>query len=264
MFTTDLSDAFFDAARATATALRCDPVDLLAVMMAESGVSAAAHDPATGAAGLLLFPPRLLANLGWPGPGATFRELPAQAQLPYVRRYLQPYADRTLRPAARLYQTVFLPATLVLGSDPATVICGRDGPFAFAYEPNRAFDTAGTGAITVADLQSTLDRACRGPRWSEILFRLHGVFQPDEDPDAGWAHSHWAHSGSAASVGSTTLRDRWMRSSANLLSEVPSVRRAVTFPLCARYDRGPGIVRWWRRKVSWAATAGSCWSRNGA
>jgi hypothetical protein len=176
MLTADLSDGFFDAVRSASQTLGNEPVDLLGVMMNESGVKATAHNPNGDAGGLIQFMPQTLVNLGWTDGHDAFRRLSAEEQMPFVERYFQPYASKGLSPAARLYQATFLPATLDAGSDLDTVVCGQNGPFAFAYGPNKGFDRDGKGFITVGDLQAAIDRAARGPRWDEIMARLDGTF----------------------------------------------------------------------------------------
>lgn len=176
MLTSDLSDGFFEAVTATSDTLGCTPLDLLGVMMNESGVKAAAHNPNGDASGLIQFMPQTLANLGWTAGHDAFRSLSAEEQMPFVERYFTPYVHQDLSSAARLYQATFLPATLGLGSDFDVVICGKDGPNAFAYGPNQGFDRDHKGFITVGDLQAAVDRACQGLRWDEIAGRANGTF----------------------------------------------------------------------------------------
>jgi hypothetical protein len=176
MITSDLSDGFFDEVRSVSGHLQCEPVDLLGVMMNESNVRATAHNPNGNASGLIQFMPQTLVNLGWNQGHAAFRQLTADQQMPFVDRYFTPYITKGLSPAARLYQATFLPATLGLGSDFETIICGQNGPHAFAYGPNIGFDRERKGFITIGDLQDAIDRACTGERWNEILARLDGTF----------------------------------------------------------------------------------------
>lgn len=175
MITGDLSDDFFELVRGVAAHLQCQPIDLLGVMMNESGVRATAHNRNGDASGLIQFMPRTLEGLGWNAGHAAFRQLSADEQMAYVDQYFTPYIQHGLSPAARLYQATFLPATLGWGSDFGTVICGRDGPHAFAYGPNKGFDRENKGSITVGDLQRAIDRSCTGERWDEIAARLEGT-----------------------------------------------------------------------------------------
>lgn len=178
MITADLSDAFFDLVRSTSETLGCQPIDLLGVMMNESGVRATARNQSSDASGLIQFMPTILVGLGWDAGPAAFRELTAEQQMPYVERFFRPYVNQGLSPAARLYQATFLPATLGLGSELDTAICGiRDGDrYPQAYQANVGFDTDHKGYITVGDLQQAIDRACHGARWEEIVARLDGTF----------------------------------------------------------------------------------------
>jgi hypothetical protein len=176
VITSDLSDEFFDLVRSVSAHLACEPIDLLGVMMNESNVRATAHNPNGDASGLIQFMPQTLTNLGWNQGHEAFRQLSADQQMPYVDQYFTPYIAKGLSPAARLYQATFLPATLDLGADLGTIICGQNGPYAFAYGPNIGFDSERKGFITIGDLQAAIDRACVGERWNEILARLNGTF----------------------------------------------------------------------------------------
>lgn len=172
--TADLSDAFFGKLRDVSSRLGCEPVNLLSVMMSESGVKAKAHNPNGDASGLIQFIPKTLANLGWPNGQAAFRQLSAEEQLPYVEKYFSPYISKGLTSAARLYQATFLPATLNLGSDPDTVISESGGINSFVYNPNKLFDTNKDQKITVGGLQEAIDRNTHGGRWNEIVSRFNG------------------------------------------------------------------------------------------
>ncbi|WP_425148721.1 DUF2272 domain-containing protein [Deinococcus sp.] len=170
--TADLSDAFFGGLRAVGASLGSDPLHLLQVMMAESGIRPEAHNPHGDASGLIQFMPATLRGLGWTTGHQAFRHLSAEEQLPYVERYYRPYARSGLTSAARLSQATFLPATLAAGSDPQTVLAGQDGPNAGAYRANSALDRRHDGTIRVSDLADALDRRARGPRWTEARERL--------------------------------------------------------------------------------------------
>lgn len=172
--TSDLSDGFFEKIKVVAANLKCEPIDLLKVMMSESQVKATAHNPNGHASGLIQFMPSTLKNLGWTKGHEEFRKLSAEEQLPFVEAYFKPHVKEGLGSAARLYQVTFLPATMKDGSDPDTVICKKGGKHDFAYEPNKVFDPAKKGYITVGDLQAAVDRNARGARWKEIEARLTG------------------------------------------------------------------------------------------
>jgi len=172
--TADLSDGFFAKIKVVATNLQCESLDLLKVMKSESNVKATAHNANGHASGLIQFMPATLKNLGWTKGHEDFRKLTAEEQLPYVEMYFKPHVKEGLGSAARLYQVTFLPATMKDGSTPDTVICKKGGKHDFAYEPNKVFDTAKKGYITVGDLQAAIDRNAKGSRWEEIEARLTG------------------------------------------------------------------------------------------
>ena len=171
----DLPDAFFAGVREVAAQIGAQPLHLLQVMMAESGIRPAAHNPHGHASGLIQFMPATLVRLGWTAGHEAFRQLGAVEQLPFVLRFYQPYRAAGLTSTARLYQATFLPATLALGSDPDTVLAGRDGPYPAAYAGNRGLDRRGDGTIRVSDLTAAVERQCRGPRWEEARARLEGA-----------------------------------------------------------------------------------------
>jgi len=182
LLTNDLSDGFFDTLKDICGRLGCDPVDLLSVMMSESGVKAMAHNPNGDASGLIQFMPATLSRFKNPGapsePGVplheTFRRLSAEEQLPFVEEYFSAFIGKGLTSAARLYQATFLPATLDLGSDPDTVIAQQGGINSFAVDANKVFDTNNDGAITVGELQAAIDRNTKNARFAEIINRLNG------------------------------------------------------------------------------------------
>ena len=151
--TGDLSDQFFQDIIAVCGRLRMDAMDLLGVMMAESNVRADAQNPRSNASGLIQFLPKTLVGLGWTGTPESFRRLTADDQLPYVEAYFQPYAHFVLDSAARVYQVVFLPSSLSLGSSMDTVIAEKNGLNAGVYDRNRGMDTNLDGVITVGELQ---------------------------------------------------------------------------------------------------------------
>lgn len=82
--TADLSDAFFEGLRALAGSLNRPAPDLMAEMMAASGLRPDALNRVTQAGGLLGFAPDTLPELGWSHGPAAFRALSAEDQLPFV------------------------------------------------------------------------------------------------------------------------------------------------------------------------------------
>ena len=173
--TDDLSDAFFQDLIDVCDRLRIDPTDLLGVMMAESSVKASARNAASNASGLIQFLPSTLAHLGWTGTPQSFRQLTADQQLPFVEAHFRPYVHFGLDSAARVYQVVFLPSSLSLGSGMGAVIAKKGGLNSAVYDRNRGLDTDFNGAITVGELQQAIERHYNSARWQEILQRLNDV-----------------------------------------------------------------------------------------
>jgi hypothetical protein len=173
--TDDLSDQFFEDIIDLCARLQCDPLDMLSVMMAESAVKAAARNPISNASGLIQFLPSTLTHLGWTRTPEEFRRLNADQQLRYVEAYFQPYVHYGLDSAARVYQVVFLPSSLPLGSGFSTVIARKGGLNSAVYDRNRGLDSDFNGAITVGELQSAIERHYNAPRWQEIAERLDQI-----------------------------------------------------------------------------------------
>jgi hypothetical protein len=173
--TSDLSDLFFTDLLALCGRLGIDALDLMGVIMAESGAKASARNPVSDASGLIQFLPSTLAHLGWTDTPEAFRQLSAAEQLPYVEAHFQPYVHFGLKSAARVYQAVFLPASLSLGSSNETVIAAKGGIHAAAYEGNRGLDRDLDGAITVGELQKAIERRHNSPRWHEIVDRIRAA-----------------------------------------------------------------------------------------
>lgn len=173
-YTADLDDAFFTRLREVAREVGAEPLDMLSVMMSESGVSASATNPNGHATGLIQFMPATLAALRYNGTWQDFRHLTATQQLEWVERYYKPWTAKAGGwSVASLYQATFLPATLG-NSDPGHVIAARQGTFGWAYDANAVFDANKDGAIQVSELTAAVQRNCKGPRWEEIKARLEG------------------------------------------------------------------------------------------
>lgn len=170
--TDDLSERFFTELKAMCARLGCHPLDMLKVMFSEGGVRAEAHNPASDASGLIQFIPSTLRGLGWTDGTAAFRRLTAEEQVPWVEKFFQPFKSKGLTTVTRVYQAVFLPASLDAGASDDTVVCGEQGPFAAAYAANRSVDIGGKGFISVADLRAAVEARAKGARWDEIVERL--------------------------------------------------------------------------------------------
>lgn len=171
--TDDLSDQFFTDIVDVCSRLGCAPRDLLGVMMNESGVRANARNPTSDASGLIQFLPSTLAGLGFSGSTADFRNLSADEQLPWVELYFQPFVHFGLDSAARVYQAVFLPSSLQLGSDFSVVIAQHGGTNSAVYDRNRGLDRNNDGRITVGELEQAIESHFNSARWQEIESRLN-------------------------------------------------------------------------------------------
>lgn len=182
--TKDLPANFFPTLLEVCKRIECDPLDLLSVMMSESGVNAAARNPNGNATGLIQFMPSTLKSLRYAGTWETFRHLSATKQLEWVERYYQPWKKAAgTWTMAKLYQATFLPATLSQGSDDGTVIAAHMGKLGWAYDANGLFDANKDGAITVGELGLAIKRNAKGARWNEIVARLREA-QGDKDAAA--------------------------------------------------------------------------------
>jgi len=180
-YTPDLSEFFFVKLDEIATELGASALDMLSVMMSESGVKANAHNPNGDASGLIQFMPRTLQGVGWTQGHEKFRELTAAQQLPYVRRYFIPYKGE-LHTVGALYVATFLPAYIDHSSDRSFVLSAKNGPLGWAYAPNAAFDANHDYAITVGELEDAVARNCTGKRWAEIVQRATGQPTPEVPP----------------------------------------------------------------------------------
>ena len=87
--------------------------------------------------------------------------------------------------AARVYQVVFLPSSLPLGSSFNTVIAKKGGLNSGVYDRNRGLDVNYDGAITVGELQQAIERHYNAPRWQEISQRLDGAGGGQSDNSGG-------------------------------------------------------------------------------
>lgn len=172
--------AFFAELRNVASRIGCTALDLMQVMFAESGLSAASENKASGASGLIQLMPFNLPSVGWRGTPAEFRALTELEQLPYVERYFAPWKLYGLTNVKRVYQAVFLPGTLPLGSDDATAIAVRNGMLAAAYNANASVDVGNKGFITVGDLRAAVETRCTGQRWRECVAALKATETPSK------------------------------------------------------------------------------------
>lgn len=161
-----LGPDFYDAWTAMARRLGADPIDLIRVAYAETGVNPSARDPSSNAGGLIGFMPSTLRGLGWTGTPEEFRELSAVQQIPYVEAYYRPYKGK-LHDDGLVYVANFLPAYLsaaASGGD-SYVLTQRGEAF---YDQNQILDRNGDGAISVGDLRRHLAIQDKGARYDTI------------------------------------------------------------------------------------------------
>ena len=162
----DLDGRFYDEWIAMSRRLGVSAYDLARVSFAETGMFR--RHPSNPNAGVWPFIESTLHRLGWPGSAFEFTALPPADQLPYMERYLQPYA-RFLRDDAMVYVAMFLPSHLsrALQEGDAHVMTARGDGTGF-YDANPILDRNGDGAITVGDLRRHLDIQDQGARWRTI------------------------------------------------------------------------------------------------
>ena len=165
----DLPDDFFPAVIAMCDRLGCRAVDLLSVCFSESGCMAAPpHESVAWGLNQIVD----LHLWGFTGDGRGYEALGPLGQLPFVEAYFKGHAP--IGSVARIYIANFLPSEIGHWNEPAYVLCGRNGPYEWAYSGNwRAFDIDGKGYIAVQDLLARISRVTHGnARWNEIVARL--------------------------------------------------------------------------------------------
>jgi len=175
-----LTDSFLRSAVEVSRRIGCHSRDLLAVMMRESHINPHAQNRSSSAVGLIQFLPGTLAHLGWTGTVEYFRNLTAEEQLPWVEKFLRPSSQYGLGSAARVYQAVFMPASLRLGAGDDTALVDCRGVFAERYQRNRPLDIDGDGRITVRELQQAIDKCCQSLAWQEVERRRRAVEEGSE------------------------------------------------------------------------------------
>lgn len=170
MSAADLSDAFLDAWTLDMRGLGLDPLDVARVAYAETGMYQ--RHPRNAGIGIWPFVPSTLARLGWTGTAEEFTAQSPEAQLPWIVRYLHPYASY-LTNDGLVYVATFLPAHLkaAAASDDSYVLT-REGDGTGFYESNRILDRNHDGVITVGDLRRHLDIQDQGARYEAIAAAL--------------------------------------------------------------------------------------------
>jgi peptidoglycan hydrolase-like protein with peptidoglycan-binding domain len=139
-----------------ASALGVDSKNLLAIMKMESRVNPAAVNKMSGATGLIQFMPKTAVSLGTTT--AELKNMSAVDQLDYVYKYFKMVGVKPGMDLGDLYMAVFMPK--YVGADDNTVL-GQDGAAGFpgaVYAQNKVLDKNKDGAITVADVKSSIQR----------------------------------------------------------------------------------------------------------
>lgn len=175
------------------------PEDILAVMVSESGINPAAHNPG-GAIGLMQFMPRTLEGVGFHGNPREFGALSGEDQLPYIQKLIEGNMRLNGGPftsAAQYYVAVFWPAGLKLPGvrqgDPRTPIV-EENPESVtgyskkyydiglripvsqeraAYKANPLFHGSTPGAITYGDMMHQVEKNKRNPLYSKALLAMN-------------------------------------------------------------------------------------------
>ncbi|WP_370940459.1 DUF4157 domain-containing protein [Amycolatopsis sp. cg13] len=151
-----VENSFLPALESACRDVGCRPLDLLSCMMAEGGVGPGSVNPQSHAVGLIQFMPSTLEKLGYPGTWRDFAELSATDQMDYVRKFLLP-GKGTFTSAGRIYQFMFLPATMGSAKDRGGVIATADDAderLKKAYAKNAGLDTNKDGTITIDELEA--------------------------------------------------------------------------------------------------------------
>lgn len=175
------------------------PEDLLSVMVSESGINPAAHNPG-GATGLIQFMPDTLRGVGFQGTPEQFKSVSGEDQLPYIQKYIADKARLNGGPfksGAQYYVANFWPAALKLPGvqreDPQTPIVEEHpatvGGFyskkywdlgmkvsasqeSAAYKANPLFHGSTPGAITYGDMMKQVEKNKHSPTYRQALLAM--------------------------------------------------------------------------------------------
>jgi hypothetical protein len=192
------------------------PEDILAIMISESGISPSAHNPKGGASGLMQFMPSTLGGVGFHGKPEEFRQLSGEAQLPYIKNYIENQMkvnDGPFTSPGQFYVAVFWPVGLKLPGvrrgDPRTAIVEEnpatiqdqsgksyskkyynlgikiDPKFeSLAYKQNSLFHGDTPGAITYGDMMKQVEKNKRNPLYQHALASMEKDtgYQPNKQP----------------------------------------------------------------------------------
>jgi hypothetical protein len=176
-----LTDEFLTEGSKVAERLGIPFDELLLAMTTESGIKASTHARLDkSVVGLLQFTPSTLKALGWTGTADEFASLSELQQLPWVEKFLKPYAKQGITSDARIHQALALPASLSIGKNRDDIILrkggtgyhGEESKIYDAYQND--FDHEKRGYITVGDFEKTdLFWGKKSTRFQYAISRLH-------------------------------------------------------------------------------------------
>src|SRR5574343_128008 len=136
--TSDLSDEFFRELVRIGDRLGTDPLWILQVCMAESGVRSGARNPVSSATGLIQFMHNSWRD-AWGFERDAFAALSAEEQLPYLEEYFRPWKGRLTNVTA-VYCAVFMPVMLPYAASPNEDVSAPSGAGAWACNAKRGMD----------------------------------------------------------------------------------------------------------------------------
>jgi hypothetical protein len=178
-----IGDSFAQDLVTFAQSIGADPLDLLKLLLSESGLQPSSKHPGGFASGQYAVGINQFAPVNWhyfaPLSAAAYAALTADQQLPYVEQY---FTDRmrehgiSSASGADLYWLNYLPATFVPGATDFHVIVTSSSGF---YTNNKSLDHGGKGFITKGDLQLSLDAQPAGhptlwPLLSQQILQIQG------------------------------------------------------------------------------------------
>lgn len=185
MSSEDWTDADVAAFVALCGRVQVHAPDLLACMFNESDARASTRNPRDTsrpavAVGLIQF------TRAWLGKDAdldAFRTKSVGEQLRYVEQYFTAHIGQCTS-RGKVYTALFLPACLTWPNlNDTTVLCGMQGPFAWAYRDNLSLDVGHKGWISVGDLAAKANAAAHGARWDELFTRVQTAMTRAPDGD---------------------------------------------------------------------------------
>jgi hypothetical protein len=194
------------------TDLGMKPEDLISVMISESGMNAAAHNPNGNASGLIQFMPATLKGMGYTGTPEEFRKLNGEQQIPWIQKYIKSHMDfqggKSFASGAQYYVAEFWPAALrlpgVIQNDPKTIIVDSNPPAVngyskkyldiglkvsangerAAYKANPLFDKDKKGYITLGDMATQVSQNKDNSIYRQSLLAMQDKtgYQPGKEP----------------------------------------------------------------------------------